>query len=298
VQAKGYQDTELNSMNLLRLTMKQVTGLKALSLTALLLAIAQVNPANGQSVPGASSDTEYREAIFSAGPPISADCTTKGYDCIVSGRFVVSDKLTSTHDQSLQEASSRINRILDELRVVGQKIGKKPCLYRSKYGLLLIWVEDKKTESSSKSSRQGIIDPDRVAVLLQIEPGIAGASPKQEKLLEFVWYDKVGYFWRCTNAGAGCTVASLARASATTVHDEALIMATEKINSLFAEYAQRAPAHLTKMCILMVPAGPVLGWVSTDPSLKSTRVISVGPQSKEYESLINESLGIVRQPNR
>ena len=243
----------------------------------------------------ASVDTTYNEAVFSAGPPITATCNTKGYDCITSSMFVSTGKTTLSHDRNLQEATLKINSVVDGLRPIGQKMGKRACLYRSKNGLLLIWVENKKTGPLGKIASPGITDPNKIADLLQIDAAGAGrsvAGGTKELLLEFVYHEGIGYFWHCMNAGAGCTGNALAMARPTTVHDATLIQATEKINSILTEYSQRNPKPSTKMCILMVPAGPILGWVSTDPPLKTDRRISVGPQSKEYEKLINESLGI------
>lgn len=243
----------------------------------------------------AAVDTTFNEAVFSSGPPITATCNTKGYDCITSSMFVATENTTLSHDRNLQDATLKLNAILNGLSSAGQKIGKRSCLYRSKNGLLLIWVENTNTGPLSKITSQGITDPAKIADLLQIDTGGSGrsvAAGTKELLLELVWHEGVGYFWHCMNAGKGCTGNALAMAGPTTVHDATLIQATEKINSILAEASRKTPTPSTKLCIIMVPAGPVLSWVSRNPPLKTDRRISVGPQSKEYEKLINESLGI------
>lgn len=229
------------------------------------------------------SDVIYQSAFLDPGPPEKMKCNARGTDCITTSVLILPQKTTLSHDENLKAATIKINAILDGIRSSGEQSGKRPCLYDSKYGYLLIWVSDTPPE---KPTNMLITDPDKIAEFLKIK----GDKPdiKKSELVINGAGDKI---WSCVSPGKGCSGSVLVDAANTPIHDEVLIEATAKINAILSEYAAKTPRPDTKLCILKIPAGLVLAWVSTSGNGEGER-ITITPDSKQYEDIINESLGI------
>ncbi|MGQ9635402.1 MAG: hypothetical protein ACUVXB_14295 [Bryobacteraceae bacterium] len=224
-------------------------------------------------------------------------CEGKGIDCIVDARLLQPSRLTPIHDATLQQATLEANRILEQVQR-SAPAGKALCLYRSIHGPVLIWRQaGGRGAAAGEDARLpagAITEPAAIAKLLGIQPAsqrrIAGGNLKAE----LVWdADLKHYVWSCKSQGTNCVIhGSFAGATARTVFDATLAQATEQLNNLFERVAARPPKPGLRLCLLMLPAGPVLAWTLDGTASPAARQQGIDSSSPDFDRLSREALGL------
>lgn len=255
------------------------------------------------------TDTRRRVAGVGAGPiyagPIYLDayvtpdpegptvhCDNPGIACVINARLLVAARPTPSHDQTLQEATAAINRILASLK---PPAGKRLCIYLSVVGPVLIWVQDDvggtKTLAADVIKRriqqpQRITDPKAIAEALGLrQVAGAGGNRKAEVVLDPI----LGPIWTCPNPGKDCVIHQFAIATARTpAQDASLANASREINQILENAAAKAPRPEQKLCLLLTPDGPMLAW-TFDKQLEGRRIDSSHP---EFRRFAREALGL------
>jgi hypothetical protein len=221
-------------------------------------------------------------------------CEDDGIDCVVEARLLQPGRLTPVHDAALQQATAEANRILEQAER-SAPAGKALCLYRSIHGPLLIWRQaaDSGPMAAARAPRNAVTDPAAMANLLGIQPS-GGRQMGGNRNAELVWDEGLKhYVWRCPNPGTNCVIhGALATASARTVFDATLAQATEQLNNLFGRVAARPPRSGLRLCLLFVPAGPVLAWTSEGADTPNVRQQPISSEHPDFDRLSREALGL------
>ncbi|MCL6544594.1 MAG: hypothetical protein K6T61_05165 [Bryobacteraceae bacterium] len=224
-------------------------------------------------------------------------CQGEGIDCIVDARLLQPSRLTPSHDAALQQATLEANRILEQVQR-SAPAGKALCLYRSIHGPVLIWREAGSGAPAAGVAARlpagAVTEPAAIANLLGIQPSsqrqIAGGNLKAD----LVWHEPMKhYVWYCRKPGNNCVIhGEFASATARTVFDSTLAKATEQLNSLFGRVAARPPKPGMRLCLLMLPAGPVLAWTLYDTDSTPARQQGIDASHPDFEKLSRAALGL------
>ncbi len=294
-----------------------------MQLKSLIVVVLTLGPHIGLAQPTARrvpelADDDCREAYVTPEPqgPV-LHCTKKGWcNCFIRPTWLAAARLTENHDATLSEATAQINRILNSLT---PPQGKKLCLYRSLYGPVLLWAKTGAdlaeptprparpslaagaARAGAASPRGGLSDvekdpqsprptrdPQAIANLLGIQP--SGRAAGATRLAEVFWpYPGGPEFWKCVRPGNDCEVSPRLNAAARTAsHDERLAAATEEINRILEQAAQKSPGSDRSLCLLFTPDGPMLTWTFTTE--RPGRV--VGPDDPSFRRVAREALGL------
>ena len=230
------------------------------------------------------------------GPTIH--CKGPGIDCVAVARLLQPARATHAHDATLQEATVRINQILEQAERAAPR-GKTLCLYRSARGPVLVWrAAEPRAAAIAARPANAVSNPEAIAELLGIEPArgrtVAGGAGGTLEA-ELVWNDLMKHYqWRCVNPGNNCVIhTSLASARSASVFDSTLAQATEQINSILERAAARPPQPGMRLCLMFLPAGPVLTWTSSEaPAQSSGRQRRVTAADPEFDRLSRQVLGL------
>jgi hypothetical protein len=230
------------------------------------------------------------------GPTIH--CEGPGIDCVAVARLLQPARATHAHDATLQEATVRINQILVQAERAAPR-GKALCLYRSARGPVLVWrAAEPRAATTSARPAEAVTDPEAIADLLGIEPArgrmVAGGAGGTLEA-ELVWNDLMKHYqWKCTKAGNNCVIhTSFASVRSAGVFDSTLAQATEQINSILERTAARPPQPGMRLCLMFLPAGPVLAWTSSESPAQSTgRQRTVTAADPDFDRLSRETLGL------
>jgi len=224
-------------------------------------------------------------------------CDGDGIDCVVDVRLLQPSRLTPSHDAALQQATLEANRILEQVQR-SAPAGKALCLYRSIHGPVLIWRQAGGRQAAAGEAARvpagAVSEPAAIANLLGIQLSsqrqVAGGNRKAE----LIWDDSLKhYVWHCPNPGTDCVIhGAFASATARTVFDATLAQATEQLNSLFQRVAARPPKPGMRLCLLMLPAGPVLAWTMDETAAPAARPQRIDAAHPEFEKLSRAALGL------
>jgi len=279
--------------------------LPAIAVIAVALASAQTEGQTkrtiGRPVGGGSlgAGTKYLYAYATPDPNgPTVHCKGDGIDCVVNARLLQPVRLTPVHDATLQQATAEANRILEQLHRSGPE-GKALCLYRSIYGPVLIWREaESPAAAASARPANAVTKPEAIAGLLGIQPAhqrqVAGGAGGGTLEAELIWDDGLKhYVWSCTKPGNNCVIhGALGSAAARTVFDATLARATQELNSLFERTAARAPRPGVRLCLLFLPAGPVLVWSSDGTRSYGASQRTITSDNPDFDRLAREALGL------
>lgn len=265
--------------------------------TALLQAQIEGSEARGvRRTAAAADDRDYIWTDAYATPDPhgpTVHCKGDGMKCRIPARLLTPARLGQLHDTTLQEATVEANQLLARLQRSAPP-GKALCLYRSVHGPVLLWTQPGPGRgAASGPPGRAITDPQAIADLLGIQPPAGrAAGGTLEALLE---WDPVikAYVWVCPRPGNNCVIhPKLSTATSRTVFDDTLAQATEQLNGLFDRVARRPPRPGVRLCLLFLPAGPVLAWTSEGPADASARQQRISADSPEFDRLSRELLGL------
>lgn len=224
-------------------------------------------------------------------------CYGDGIDCVVDARLLQPSRLTPAHDATLQQATLEANRILEQVQRSAPD-GKALCLYRSIHGPVLIWRQASGRQVAAGEAARlpagAVAEPAAMANLLGIQPSSQRQIAGGDRKAELVWDEGLKhYVWKCPSAGTNCVIhGAFASATARTVFDSTLARATEQLNSLFQRVAARPPKPGMRLCLLMLPAGPVLAWTLDETASPAARQQGIDASHADFEKLSRAALGL------
>jgi len=230
------------------------------------------------------------------GPTIH--CKDEGIDCVAVARLLQPARVTHAHDATLQEATAQINRVLEQAGRSAPR-GKALCLYRSFHGPVLLWrAVEPPAPTTAARPFNAVTNPQLIAEMLGVQPPgarVIGGGAGGVFEAELVWNDLMKHYqWRCVNPGKNCVVhRALASARSSSSFDSTLAQATEQINSILERAAARPPRPGMRLCLMFLPAGPVLAWTSgEDPGQAAGRRRAVTAADADFDRLSRETLGL------